>query len=244
MKGFIIAVQFLTRLPAPRIAVTSDAFAAAMRWFPAVGLIVGLILALATWTGALIDPWTGALSGLLLWVAVTGGLHLDGLADIADARGAAHQDRGKMLKVLSDPHLGSFGAIALCLLLLSKLVLLHALVLRAGDDPSLWLALLLLPFIARIGPLAWTLWLPSLHQGLASRFRGAVRPVHLLAWSGAALFACFYIPFLIAAAFLIPLWGLWIRRNIGGISGDGHGAGIELIETGLLIALVAGSKLS
>ena len=88
MKGLIIAIQFLTRLPTPRVAVSDAVFAASMRWFPAVGLIVGAIVAAGGRAGAAIDPWTGALLALLLWVAVTGALHLDGLGDIADARGA------------------------------------------------------------------------------------------------------------------------------------------------------------
>src|SRR3546814_18417033 len=75
MKGLIVALQFLTRLPTPRITVSSEEFAASMRWFPAVGLIVGAIVAAGGWTGARIDPWTGALAALIVWVAVTGALH-------------------------------------------------------------------------------------------------------------------------------------------------------------------------
>lgn len=241
MKGFVAAVQFLTRLPTPRIAITPAEFASAMRWFPAVGLLLGSIVALGVWAGNLIDPWIGALFGLLLWVMVTGGLHLDGLADIVDARGAAHGDRERMMTALADPHIGSFGTIAIGLLLLSKLVLLHALLQQASV--ACLMALMCVPFIARIGPLIWTMWLPSLHEGLASRFRGAVGPFDMLAWSGAALFASFHFPTLLAGGLFIPLWAYWIRRHIGGISGDGHGAGIELIETALLLALVVGAKL-
>ncbi|SCW45222.1 cobalamin-5'-phosphate synthase [Sphingobium faniae] len=243
MKGFLIAMQFLTRLPTPRIAFTSAEFASAIRWFPAIGLILGSIVTLGIRAGGLIDPWVGALSGLLLWVAVTGGLHLDGLADIADARGAAHGNRERMMAALADPHVGSFGVIAIAMLLLGKLVLIHALSQQSGTTGPPWMALACIPFIARIGPLIWTCWLPPLHEGLASRFRGAVRPLDLLAWAGAALMASFLFPALLAALLLIPLWGWWVRRHIGGISGDGHGAGIELIETGLLIALLVGTRL-
>ncbi|MGC4252584.1 MAG: adenosylcobinamide-GDP ribazoletransferase [Sphingobium sp.] len=243
MKGFLIAVQFLTRLPTPRIAFTPADFSSAMRCFPAVGLIVGLIVALGIWAGGLIDPWIGALAGLLLWVAVTGGLHLDGLADIADARGAAHGNRERMMAALTDPHIGSFGAIAIVLLLLTKLVLIHALLELSGPTRPPWLALVFIPFIARTAPLVWTYWLPPLHEGLASRFRGAVRPFDMLAWAGAALLASLLFPALLIALLLIPLWGWWIKRHIGGISGDGHGAGIELIEAALLMALLVGARL-
>lgn len=95
-----------------------------------------------------------------------------------------------------------------------------------------------MPFVARIGPLAWTLWLPPLHEGLASRFRESISQLHLLGWTMLAVALCLIIPALLSAAIFVPLWAWWLRSRIGGISGDGHGAGIELIESGLLAALV------
>ena len=231
MKGLIIAIQFLTRLPTPRVAVSSDEFAASMRWFPAVGLIVGAIVAAGGWTGARIDPWTGALAALIVWVAVTGALHLDGLGDIADASGAAHKDRERLLGVLGDPHAGSFAVVAIALHLIAKLVLLHALIEREA-----FIAALLIPFAARIGPLVWSRTLPDLHAGLGSRFRNAVRPVDFAVWGVLLLAAAWVSPSLLAAPLVFLFWGWWLMRRIGGISGDGHGAGIEIGESLLLAA--------
>ena len=167
MRGFIIALQFLTRLPMPvplrTIVVDDAAFARSMRWFPAVGLVIGAVVAGAAWAGAVVGNRLGALAALVLWAGVTGALHLDGLADLADASGAAHKDRERLLAVLADPHLGSFGVVAIVLQLLSKLVLLDMLV-----DARAFGALVLVPFAARIGPLVWTWWLMPLHQGLAA----------------------------------------------------------------------------
>jgi adenosylcobinamide-GDP ribazoletransferase len=59
---------------------------------------------------------------------------------------------------------------------------------------------------------------------------------HLVAWTTLLLAAAWAVPGLLATLALVPLWALWLRRKIGGISGDGHGAGIELVETGLLLA--------
>lgn len=233
VKGLIVATQFLTRLPTPRIAVSSEEFALSMRWFPAVGLIVGAVVAVATWGGALIDPWVGALAGLAAWIAVTGALHLDGLGDIADAVGAAHEGRDRLLAVLADPHVGSFGVAAIGLQLLAKLVLLHAVLERGGI-----VALVLVPFAARIGPLVWTSWLPPLHQGLGARFHGTIRRVDLGIWASALAVGACFAPALLAMLLAIPLWARWISRKLGGISGDGHGAGIELTESVLLLALV------
>jgi adenosylcobinamide-GDP ribazoletransferase len=231
MKGLIVAIQFLTRLPTPRIAVSSAEFAASMRWFPAVGLIVGALVAGAGWAGARIDPWTGALTALILWVAVTGALHLDGLGDIADASGAAHKDRERLIAVLGDPHAGSFAVVAITLQLIAKLVLLHALLEREA-----LVAMALIPFAARMGPLVWSRALPDLHAGLGSRFRHAVRPADLIVWSLALIAAAWALPSLLLAPPFFLLWGWWLMRKIGGISGDGHGAGIEIGESLLLAA--------
>lgn len=239
MKRLIVAIQFLTRLPTPRIAVSDSEFAASMRWFPAVGLIVGGLVAGGVWAGTRIDPWLGALLGLVLWVSVTGALHLDGLGDVADAAGAAHKDRERLLTVLADPHVGSFAVVAIGLQLVAKLVLLHLLA-AEGE----FLPIVLIPLAARIGPLAWTRWLPPLHQGLAARFRSAVRRGDLALWTVALLAAGWFAPALLAGLALIPLWSWHVGRKLGGISGDGHGAGIELVESGLLLAALLATKLA
>ncbi len=236
MKRLIVAIQFLTRLPGPRVASDAEDFAGSMRWFPAVGLLIGAILAGTSWLGANIDPWTGALAALAAWVIVTGSLHLDGLSDLADGCGAAHGDRDRLLAVMADPHVGSFGVVAITLQLIAKLVLLHAL-------GPVWPALILIPFAARIGPLFWTRWLPPLHAGLGARFAKAVRPADLILWTALLLVATWFVPGLLAAILLVPAWTLWLKRKIGGISGDGHGAGVELVETGLLLACLIADRL-
>lgn len=232
MKGLIIALQFLTRLPMPSVPVDAASFAASMRWFPVAGLAVGSVIAGAFWLGGQIDPWMAALMGLIGWVWVTGALHLDGLSDLADARGAAHRDPERLLAVMADPHVGSFGVVALIVQLIAKLVLLSLL------PAAQWPALLLIPAITRIGPLAWTRWLPSLHAGLAERFIGVASLPVLAVWITGWAVACWFVPALIVAPLLILWWGLWLRQKLGGVSGDCLGAGIELVETGLLIAAV------
>jgi adenosylcobinamide-GDP ribazoletransferase len=239
MKGLIVAIQFLTRLPSPRIAVADEDFARSMRWFPAVGLIVGAVVAGGAWAGALIDPWVGALAGLLLWVGITGALHLDGLGDIADAAGAVHKGRERLLSVLADPHVGSFGAVAIGLQLIAKLVLL-----RVAIDAALWPAIVTAPFAARIGTLLWTRLLPPLHQGLAARFRDSIGSSHILFWFALLLVAAWSVPALLAAPLLMLSWNAWLRRTIGGISGDGHGAGIELIESAQLLAAIIVARIA
>ncbi len=237
MKSVILALQFMTRLPFPQVAATQDDFGNAIRWFPLAGVVVGIAVAAALWIGTRQDPALGAWLGLVTWVALTGALHLDGLGDIADAAGAAHADRARLSAVLADPHLGSFGVTAIALQLLAKFITL-SLIARSGA-PTVLASLAIVPVLARIGPLVWARLLPPLHEGFGTMFRkGANVPV-LVAWLAVwSLGAAFSVPLLLPAAVAIPLWALWLRSRIGGISGDGHGAGIELVETAALLVLV------
>ncbi|MFA7587596.1 MAG: adenosylcobinamide-GDP ribazoletransferase [Novosphingobium sp.] len=233
MKAPLLAVQFMTRLPLSAVKADSDDFGRAIRWFPLAGVLVGAAVAGAAAIGALHDPLLGALLGLVAWVAITGALHLDGLGDIADAAGAAHADRSRISQVLADPRIGSFGVTAIALQLLAKLALLLLVV----QNHAVW-SLLLVPVLARIAPLAWTLALPPLHEGMGTLFRQGASWVVFAFWLavwGAIAAATF--PLLLAVVLAIPVWALWLRSRIGGISGDGHGAGIELVETAALLML-------
>ncbi|PZQ50919.1 MAG: adenosylcobinamide-GDP ribazoletransferase [Novosphingobium pentaromativorans] len=234
MRGLVLALQFLTRLPLPAVRADGADFAKSMRWFPVAGLAVGGVVAGGWWLGGFLgDRWLAALLGLAAWVGVTGALHLDGLGDVADGAGAAHKDRARLSAVMADPHLGSFAVVAIGLQLLAKLVLLHAL-----EPGQVWALLLVAP-LARIAPLAWTLALPPLHEGLGSRFRSAVNGWHPGLWGIVAMaLGLLVAPPLLALFLAVPAWGYWLHRKIGGISGDGHGAGIEVVETLLLLALV------
>ncbi len=224
----------MTRLPLPDVRADAADFAAAMRWFPLAGLPVGLAIWGGIWAGLPVDPWLAALFGMAGWVAVTGGLHLDGLGDVADAAGAGHKDKRRISDVLADPHIGSFGVVAITLQLAAKLVFLSLLAQRGGA----W-ALPAIACISRIGPLVWTLTLPSLHAGMGSRFAGAIRWRHVAPWCAIGALAAWFVPVLALAVPVFWLWRAWVRSRLGGISGDSHGAGIEVTETVLLLAWVA-----
>lgn len=232
MRALLLAIGFLTRLPVPRVLADAGDFARAIRYYPAAGLLVGAVVAAAGWAGSLLDPWTGALAALIAWAAVTGALHLDGLGDLADGLGAAHGDRTRLVAVMADPHVGSFGVVAIVLQLAAKLVLLHAV------PPAGWWPVVAIPFAARIGPIAWARFVPPLKPGLGADVAAAARRSDLGGWTTLLAGAAVFVPALLAAVPLILGWTIWLRRKLGGVSGDAHGAGIELVETGLLLALV------
>lgn len=233
MKRLFIALSFLTRLPVPRVEGSTADFAATVRLYPIVGVLVGAVVAGAGVIGARVDPWLGALAALIAWTWVTGALHLDGLGDVTDGLGAAHGDRDRMLAVMADPHIGSFGVIAIVLQLAAKLVLLHLLL------PQQWAAIVAVPAAARMGPLVWARWLRPLRPGgLGATIAKSVRPRDLLGWAAVLLAGCLVLPALAVAPLIVAALAVWFRSRIGGVTGDIHGAGIELAETALLLAFV------
>jgi len=229
------ALQFLTRLPGVRLAASDpDDLSRAAVWFPLVGVLIGAALALAVWAGAHASPWIGALLGLVLWVWVTGGLHLDGLGDTADALAASHRSPQRFLEVLRDPHIGAFGVMAIGIQLIAKLVLL-------GEIAALsaLTALVLVPAWARWGPLVCSLVVPPLAAGSGERFARHISP-YAVAVEGLALalVSLWLAPILLAALLIIPAIAAYWTYRLGGITGDCLGAGIEVTET-LLLLLVA-----
>lgn len=237
LRGLILAVQFLTRLPTPQLRdFREEELSRTAVWFPLVGAIIGALLLLPL---AVFDarPWLAALLALLLWVWVTGALHLDGLGDVADALGAAHRQPERFLEVLKDPHMGVFGTVTVALQLIAKLVLLAEL----ARSPW-WFGLLLVPAWARWATtLLWSRFLPPLHPGMAERFgwhrsRGAVWD---LIWGVVLIGASAWLaPSLLVALLLAPCVAWFWKRKLGGISGDCLGASTEVLESLLLLALV------
>ena len=237
MRSLIFAVQFLTRLPLPmRGDQTPDDLAAAAKWFPLVGLIIGAFLAASLALGAKINPWLGALFAVAMWIWITGGMHLDGLSDLADALGVAHRDPEKFLHIMRDPHTGVFGSIALWLALSTKLVLL---MLLASKPHTLW-AVMLIPAWARLGPVVWAQTLPALGAGLGQRFGQHAQPVIWATWLLLLSTASWLLaPALLLATPILVLWWLFLNFRVKGMNGDCLGAGVEFTEALLLCAAVA-----
>lgn len=232
MRSLIFALQFLTRLPTPTMANPApDMLAKSAIWFPLVGIIIGAALALPLILGAPVDPWFGALLTILCWVWITGGIHIDGLADLADALGAAHRDPERLLAIMRDPHTGSFGVLAIALLLVSKLILLMLLARTSG---LIWV-IILIPAWARLGAIIWSQTLPKLGTGLGHSFAQQPRPLMITIWMIALLGTSWYVsPALLFAPLALLGWWLFLKYKVNGMNGDCLGAGVEVVETVLL----------
>ena len=238
LKPLRIACAFLTRLPISTGELQPRQFGAAAACFPLVGLGIG---AFGLGFVKLIEPALGPGLSAWLWLAaaalITGGLHLDGLADWFDAVGGGRGERARMLEILRDPRLGAHGACALVLLLAAKQSALAGMPVE-----SLPLALLGAPALAR----ALATWLlvvyPSARsEGLGATFASQVQARHVF-WAGlcagavcapfgaAAIAPCFFCSL---AALLL---GAWAHKRIGGINGDVCGAAIEVAELAFWVA--------
>ncbi|MCC7254200.1 adenosylcobinamide-GDP ribazoletransferase [Hyphomicrobium sp.] len=238
MTGFLIALKFLTRLPVRVSPEHAGDLARAAPWLPAVGALVGVLVALGVTLGMVVGPWVGALLGLLVWVLITGGLHVEGLGDVADGLGAAHGNPERFVEVARDPHLGSFGAIAIALQLVAKLVLLAAVAERTAPG-ELFAGLALSAAWARWATLAVGRAVKPLTEGLASHLAAGITTTPV-AVEGAALAAISLAvaPPLLIALPLAAAFALYWRARVGGMTGDCHGAGIEIMESLLLFALL------
>ena len=238
-----VALAFLTRLPVRHGQAWRDAdLAASVPLFPVVGALIGLAgglaYALAHWLG--LPPWPAAACALATTICVTGALHEDGLADVADGFGGGRTREDK-LRIMRDPRIGSYGTIALVLALLARAGALVAL----ADPLQVMTALVTAGAVSRAALPAVMVSLPlARSDGLAAQ---TGRP-HPLRAAAAALIAVLTAVALLGeaapAALLAGAVGglavaLLARRQIGGYTGDVLGAVQQLAEIGVLFAAVA-----
>lgn len=240
-RPFLIALQFLTCFPIHLRKPPSERdIGRSALYYPLVGLLIGfLLVGLNALLEHAADPLRAALL-LAAWVLVTGALHLDGLADSADALVAGRGDRERTLMVLKDPYCGPMGATALVVILLVKYSALIA-ILEAGAS----VALATVPVLARAALPLLFLTTPYVRpQGLGSPLAAHLpsKPaVAVIAASAAAAVAVAGMPgigaLMVSAALFLFLRALLIRR-IGGTTGDTAGALVELTETVALATFV------
>lgn len=237
LRAWWTALTFLTILPAPRFKVPEGGLGVTGHWFPVVGLLIGgLLWAVQAAAATLFDPLLTGLLVTVVWAVVTGGLHLDGLADCGDGV-LASVSRERRLEILRDPRLGSFGALTLFLALLLKAA-------AAGSAPGL--ALLLAP--------TWARWLL-----LMVARQPQARPGGLGATFAAGMTATTLIVALLAPLLLLVVGGaLWLslsalmfaalvslgvmrmaQARLGGVTGDVLGLTVELSEIAVLLVFVA-----
>ena len=230
-----VAVMLLTRLPAGRMA-EAPTIGAAVWAFPIAGALVGGIAAVVL-AGALavgIAPPLAAGLALAAGILTTGGLHEDGLADVADGFGGG-RDRARKLEIMRDSRIGSYGGLAL---ILSLGLRWQAIAHLAADHPFMAIsAVIALAVCSRVGLAFALLWMPAARsEGMGKMASATTLPCALAALA---------IGLFIAMGILGPVLALWVMlaqivvqfafarlalRQIGGQSGDVLGAMQQLAE--------------
>jgi adenosylcobinamide-GDP ribazoletransferase len=236
-----LALSFLTIAPiGGRSARPTEEVAASLRWFPLVGFLIGAALvgedrALAFMIGA---PVRAALVVITLEI-ISGGMHLDGLADTADALGAG-RDRARALEIMRDSRIGTFGATAIFAALALKTIALAGAYGR-GRIAAIYAA----PGLAR--------WAMAWIGGRAKYLRAQGAGTTLLdggernAWIASLIAAIGMIPaagshaprgIAVAVALAIALRQFHVRW-LGGVTGDAIGAAGEIVEAAVMIAMTS-----
>jgi adenosylcobinamide-GDP ribazoletransferase len=236
VRPLVAAFAFLTRLPVWAGPLRDADLGRSVSFFPLVGLVLGLVL--TGLVSLLAGTLTTGLSAVLLvslLAAMTGGLHLDGVADVFDALGGGRGDRKRMLDIMRDSRIGAHGAAALVLMLLAK-VFAVAQVVERHDLPTL----LAFPAVARWAVTPSIVLYPYARaEGLGRAFHGEAGPRQLvgataiLAFVLVALGPRLIIPTL-GALLAATVFSLWLRQRLGGLTGDVYGAAIELAEVTML----------
>jgi adenosylcobinamide-GDP ribazoletransferase len=243
MMPFLIAMQFLTVLPIELKTMPSrEQNGQAMLFYPLVGLLIGVVLFASA--SILVKLPTILIAALILsiWIWLTGGLHLDGLADTADAWVGGFGDPEGTLKIMKDPACGPIGVLSLVLACLLKFAGLYVLL-----EQKMAVFLIVLPMLGRIVPLFLFLTTPYVRtQGLGRSMidfmpKKQLWIVFVITMTLLCVFK--WVGFITLLVFLVILFYLrsvFIRR-IGGITGDTVGAAMELSETGLILSFVIAS---
>lgn len=241
-QAFLCALQFLSWLPVGKQPAPNDKILGhSVAWYPVVGLVLGLILgALSPLLSSLFNAWLSSALLLSAWVWLTGALHLDGLADSADAWLGGLGSKSRTLKLMKDPTSGPIAIVTLVLVLLLKLACLQAL-LAAGLHWSILWALV----FARSNAVLLLMHTPYVREkGLGSSLSTHLSPQNcylIMAILGLlSLFALSWASFLIIAVAGIGLYVLryFMLQRLDGCTGDTLGALIELSETFILLGLV------
>ncbi len=243
MRSLVLMIQFMTRYPIPiEIEFTADHFVRGMKWMPLVGLLAGLPGALAF---ALTDPFLGrevaALFSVIMLITVTGGLHLDGIADTADGL-FSYRSRERMLEIMRDSTLGANGVIALVLTILLKFTLLAQIPGQGG-----LLAVLATPVLGRtaltwlsasaryarevrgIGDYVNQTGLPQA-LGATAISLGLILPLLVIFGVRGALVPVVAMLLLLPSIAVTTLFAVYLKKRLGGITGDTIGASIEISE--------------
>jgi adenosylcobinamide-GDP ribazoletransferase len=240
MQGFLIGLQFLTQLPITTKRSTADHVADSYYFYPVIGFLIGAGAVLVRRVLMMVFPLSFSIVmvlGFLIWIS--GGLHEDGLADVADAMGGGwtREDR---LRIMKDSRIGAFGAAILMLALLAKYAALTSM-----NPARLDASIVIGQMLGRWAFIPMGYFNRYAHEGLGSEFmKGlgarAVIVTSLVTVVGAVTLCRIQgLVALALASAIVMFASLYFRRRIGGVTGDCFGATFQFVEIATYAAFLA-----
>lgn len=253
MKGFILLLKFMTRFPIPiELDYDSKKLGSSIKLFPFVGILIGTLLYIIYYFGKIIFPSPYVLATILVLaeIIITGGLHLDGLADTFDGI-FSYRSKQKMLEIMKDSRIGVNGVLSLIFYIILKISLLVGLE-TSFNFKAMGIAVLITPVIGRANSvLNCAVGNYAKEVGMGKDFvkettrQGATFSV-LSSLVFLFLVQGIFLPelnpiHLVNITFFVHISGIYfaklMNRKIGGITGDTLGAILELSEILFLMAL-------
>jgi len=240
MTNLLLAIQFLTVIPIKISHFNEKKCAESVIYFPLVGLLLGLILigANSVLSSLYFGKWAISIILVVLLIALTRGLHLDGLADTSDAL-LSVRSKDEMLKIMRDSCIGVMGALSIISVILLKIALL------ASISPLLIMpSLLLMCVLSRWSMVMMMFLFPYARtEGKAKSFIAGINYKIFTLSTLITLLLAIYIAgykgllIMLAAALLTYVFGIFTKSKIGGITGDTIGATNELAEVVILFTI-------
>jgi len=240
MTPFFIALQFLTIVPVHlRKMPSPQQNGCSLLFYPVVGLLIGLVLYAVASLLHILPVVLLSTFILVIWIWLTGGLHLDGLADTADAWVGGFGDKENTLRIMKDPACGPIGVLSLIIVCIIKWSALYVLL-----QEQFYTALVLFPVFGRLTPLFLFLTTEYVRErGLGSTIAQYIPKTWSIIIFSISLLAVGYFVWVgLATAIIFILTLIYLRhkfiQRIDGITGDTIGASIEIAETVCLLSFV------
>ncbi len=240
LRSFLIALQFLTRIPVTDVKNSSEKdVGQSILFYPLVGLIIGVLLFSLAMISSGTSSFLSATLILAFWVIITGGLHIDGLADSADAWVGGNGNKQRSLEIMKDPRSGPIAIVLVVLVLLLKLAALQLVI-----QSEHFALLIIAPIIGRMFmPLLFMTTTYVRNNGLGSSISEHL-PSTIKISVVAILCSVFILSFgligltsLIVSSFSFYVIRRTMIRRIDGVTGDTAGATLEIIETMALLTI-------
>lgn len=243
--SFVIAFSMYSRIPMPQVEWTKERMKYAMCFFPLIGAVIGLLqMAVRLFSDAFEFPFLGQLFPVVLPILITGGIHMDGLLDVIDAR-SSHMDTEKKLEILKDPHTGAFAIIGCGVYLLLYAAAFWEM--KPEMIPAYGMIFILTRALSGLAVVTFPM---AKKSGLAASFSNTAHKrtvaVVMMVYAFSAVLLIWYLGGFLAAAvsFFVSVlvygyYYVMAKREFGGITGDLAGYFLQICELALVAGLAA-----